>query len=188
MKLPLQISFHNVKRTDEIEDRIREEAAQLDQFCNCIMSCRIVIDVPHRHHETGNAYQIRIDIKVPGEEIAIVRQPSEHDPTYANLNTVMRDAFDSAARKLEDYVRRQRRDVKQHATTLHGRVSRVFPQSGYGFIESPDGLELYFHAHSVLEDKFEDVRVGTEVAYAEEFGDKGPQASTVRVVGRHGHA
>jgi cold shock CspA family protein len=187
MKLPIQISFHNLDRIEAVENRILEEAAQLDEFCNRIMSCRVVIDVPHRHHVTGNLYQVRVDIKVPGEEIAIVQEPPRHDPFYENINVAVRDAFNSAARKLEEYVRRQRQDVKHHQTAPHGRVSKLFSQGGYGFIETPDGREVYFHAHSVLGHKFDDLAVGTEVTFAEELGDKGPQASTVRILGHHHH-
>jgi cold shock CspA family protein len=187
MKLPIQISFHNLERSESIENRILEEAAQLDEFCNRIMSCRVVVDVPHRHHEFGNVYQVRLDIKVPGEEIAVMNEPPEHDPHYKDFNVAIRDAFESAARKLEDYVRRQRQDVKHHDIPPHGRVSKVFPQGGYGFIETPEGREIYFHANSVLDTKFDDLAIGTEVTFAEELGDKGPQASTVRILGRHHH-
>ena len=187
MKLPLQISFHNLDRSETIENAIWEKAAQLDEFCGHIMSCRVVVDVPHHHHLTGNVYQVRIDIKVPGEEIAVTHEPAEHDPYYANVNVAIRDAFDSAARQLEDYVRRQRKDVKHHEPPAHGRVVKLFSESGYGFIETPDHRELYFHANSVLDGKFDALSVGSEVAFVEELGDKGPQASTVRIVGRHQH-
>jgi cold shock CspA family protein len=187
MKLPIQISFHNLERIEAVENRILEEAARLDEFCDRIMSCRVVIDVPHRHHLVGNVYQVRIDIKVPGEEIAIVQEPAQHDPFYENVNVAIRDAFNSAARKLEEHVRLQRQDVKHHEVASHGRVSKLFSEGGYGFIETPDGGEVYFHANSVLGGKFDDLAVGTEVVFAEELGDKGPQASTVRILGRHHH-
>jgi cold shock CspA family protein/ribosome-associated translation inhibitor RaiA len=183
MKLPLQISFRNLDRSETIEDRIREEAAQLDEFCDHIMSCRVVVDVPHRHHLTGNVYQIRLDIKVPGEEIAVVHEPAEHDPHYKNVNVAIRDAFDAAARKLEDYVRRQRQDVKHHEIRPHGRIVNLLPERGYGFIGTSEGREVYFHANSVLDSKFDDLTIGTEVTFVEELGEKGPQASTVRILG-----
>jgi cold shock CspA family protein len=187
MQLPLQISFHNLERSETIENRIREEAAQLDEFCEVIMSCRVVVDVPHRHHLTGNIYQIRIDLKVPGEELAVVHEPPEHDPYYENVDVAIRDAFNSAARRLEDYVRRQRKEIKHHELPAHGRVAKLFAEPGYGFIETPEGREIYFHANSVLGGKFAALAIGSEVAFAEEPGEKGPQASTVRIVGRHHH-
>lgn len=121
MKLPLQISFHNLDRSETVENRIIKEASKLDRFCDHIMSCRVVLDVPHRHHEQGNVYQVRIDITAPREEISVVHEPPEHDPHYKDINVAIRDAFGSAARKLEEYVRRQRKDVKQHVTPAHGR-------------------------------------------------------------------
>lgn len=61
------------------------------------------------------------------------------------------------------------------------------PQEGYGFLETPDGREIYFHRHSVLHGHFDDLQVGTEVTFVEEAGKKGAQASTVAIVGRHHH-
>lgn len=186
MKLPLQIAFHNMPHSEAIEDEIRTKVDKLDEFCDQIMGCRVVVEVPHKHHEHGNFYQVRIDLTVPDEEIVINREAPEHTP-YREVGVAIRDAFDAAARKLEDYVRRHRRDVKVHEPTPHARVHEIFPQQGYGFLETPDGREIYFHRNSVLHGHFDDLRVGTEVAYAEEQGTKGPQASTVKIVGHHGH-
>jgi cold shock CspA family protein len=64
------------------------------------------------------------------------------------------------------------------------RVVRIFPIEDYGFLETLDGREIYFHKNSVLQTSFDRLEVGTEVYFAEEVGEKGPQASTVRVVGK----
>src|SRR4051812_22057395 len=109
MNLPLQITFHNMEPSTLVEDRVQREALELDKFCDAITSCRVVVDMPHRHHQTGNAYQVRVDITVPGEELAATNEPAEHDPRYQDVNVAIRDAFDVAARELEDYVRRRRR-------------------------------------------------------------------------------
>jgi cold shock CspA family protein len=92
------------------------------------------------------------------------------------------------ARQLEDYVRRQRGDVKAHELAPLARVSQLFPQEGYDFLATPDGREIYFHRHIVLHDGFDRLAIGTEVTFVEEEeGKKGPQASTVRPVGRRRH-
>ena len=56
---------------------------------------------------------------------------------------------------------------------------------GFGFLKTSDGREVYFHRNSVLNDAFPRLKVGTRVTFAEEEGDKGPQASTVRLEGKH---
>jgi cold shock CspA family protein len=186
MQLPLQVAFHNMEHSDAVEALAREKAAKLDEFCDHIMGGRVVIEVPHRHHHDGNQYLVRIDLTVPGEEIAVNREPSPHIE-YRALDVALRDAFDTARRLLQDYVRRRRGQVKHHEGVAHARVARLFPTEGYGFLETPDGREVYFHRNAVLHAAFDRLELGTEVTFAEEEGKRGPQASTVKVAGRHGH-
>jgi len=54
----------------------------------------------------------------------------------------------------------------------HGHVANFVAGEGYGFIETADGREVYFHRNSVLDDAFEHLTVGSEVRFAEEMGRK----------------
>ncbi|TAK09934.1 MAG: HPF/RaiA family ribosome-associated protein [Candidatus Manganitrophaceae bacterium] len=179
MQLPLQVTVRNVALSEVAEEDIREKAAMLDEYYDRIMSCHVIVDAPHRHRHKGLLYDVRIDLTVPGAELVIRREPNE------DVYVAIRDAFDAARRQLEDFARRQRGDVKTHEASPYGRVSRLFPEEGYGFLETPDGREIYFHRNSVLHGGFEKLGIGSEVRFAEEEGEKGPQASTVAVVGKH---
>ena len=44
MKLPLQISFHNMDFSEALEANIREKAAKLGKFGDQIMSCRVMVE------------------------------------------------------------------------------------------------------------------------------------------------
>lgn len=186
MQLPLQVSFRHMEPSDVIETLVREKAARLDTFAGHIMSCRVVVEPKGKHHQHGNLYEVRIDLTVPGDEIVVTREPNQHTE-YRDIHVALRDAFDSARRQLEDYVRRRRVDEKVLEQAPHARVSKLVPAEDYGFLETPDGREVYFHRHSVLDDAFDRLAVGTEVTFVEEAGKKGPQASTVKPVGRHHH-
>jgi cold shock CspA family protein/ribosome-associated translation inhibitor RaiA len=187
MRLSVQIAFHNLRPSEEIDSQIRAEAERLEDVFDRITSCRVVVDVPHRRrHREGKSYQVRIDLKLPGQEIVINRELSQHGD-HRDLDIAVRDAFDEARRQLDVLARVRRGDVKAHAPAAHGRVLRLIPGAGYGFLETPDGREIYFHRNSVRNGGFGHLEVGTEVAFSEEEGDKGPQATTVRPVGRHGH-
>lgn len=186
MQLPLQISFHSIPYSADIEEQVRKHAGMLDEFHSHIMSCRVVVDMPHRHHRRGNLYQVRIDMMVPGEEIAVNREASEHT-AYKDIEIAIRDAFNSAARMLEEYARRRRGDIKVHEPHPHARVSKLFPEAQYGFLETLEGRGIYFHKDSVVGADFAHLVVGQEVTFVEQAGDKGPQASTVTPVGRHHH-
>ena len=173
MRVPLQITARNISLSDAAKSSIEDKAAKLDSISDAIISCRVVVEVPHRHQHQGVLYNVRIDLTVPGNELVIKREPHE------DLYVAIRDAFDAARRQLQDYQRRQRGHVKVHEEAPLARVSKLFPSDGYGFLETPDGREIYFHGHSVLGGGFSHLEIGTEVRFAEEDGDKGPQASTV---------
>jgi len=184
MKLPLQITFRGLESSDALEADIRERAEKLDRFSPDIMSCRAVVEARHKHHEDGNLYQVRVDLTVPGREIVTSRERDLHH-SHTDAYVAVRDAFEEVRRQLEDYERRRRQQVKAHEVPAHGRIARVNLDEGFGFIEAADGRELYFHRNSVLRASFEHLRAGQEVRFDEEMGEKGPQASTVRAVGKH---
>ncbi len=184
MQLPLQITFRNVPSSVAIEAKIREKTEKLNKLYSRLMGCRVAVEAPHRHHQ-GNLYHIRIDLTVPGGELVVNRTPSGHQ-AHEDIYVALRDAFDAAKRELQDYVRRQRGDVKTHEPPqLQGRVAKLFPDEGYGFIETLDGYEVYFHQHSVLDNAFDELEIGSEVSFVEEEGERGPQASTVRLMGKY---
>ncbi len=178
MKNPVQISFRGLPASPAVEAVVREKAQKLERFCDDIMSCRIMIDSPHRHHRKGKHYHVRIDLTVPGREIVVNRDPPE-DPTHEDLYVAIRDAFDSARRRLQDYVRIRQGHVKAHRVPRPATVLRVYPSQGYGFLQAADGREVYFHRNSLVDLDFERLHPGTEVQYVEETGDEGPQAATV---------
>ena len=113
MRLPLQISFRNMERSEWIEASIWERVEKLEKYFDGIMSCRVVVEIPHKHHHQGNFFQILIDLTVPGEEIVINREASEHAASE-DFSAVIRDAFDCAKRRLDDYAHRKRGYVKFH--------------------------------------------------------------------------
>ena len=204
MQIPLQVTFRNVKSSEALEEWIREEAAKLETFYDRIMGCRVAVEMLHSHHRKGSRYHVRIDLTMPGGEIVIKREPNvtdrmesagrkkalkqlEVDAPQKHLRLAISSAFKAAGRKLQDYGRRQRGDVKVHEGQPIARVSQVFPEQGYGFLETEDGREIYFHEDSVLKNGFARLRAGTEVAFVEEQGEKGAQASTVRIAAARKH-
>ena len=184
MKLPLQITFRNMEPSEAVEARIREKAEKLDRFCDQIMSCRVVFEAHHQHQHQGNLFHVRIDITVPDKEIVISREPGRHQ-AHEDAYVAIRDAFDAARRQLENYNQKRQQQVKNHTLPLHGRVIELHPDEDYGRIESSDGRIIYFHRNSVLRTDFTHLEIGSEVRFDQEAGDLGPQASTVKPVGKH---
>jgi len=173
-----------MEKSDALDARIRERAEKLDQFAPNIMSCRVVVDMPHQHKNKGLLYRISVDVTLPGHEVAVTRSPDEH-ASFEDPYVVVRDVFDATERQLEEYVRRRKQHVKRHETPPHGKVSELIPMEDYGRIVTSDGRDIYFHRNSVLNSDFDKLEIGDEVRFDEEVGEQGPKATTVRVIGKH---
>ena len=167
-----------------LDKEIRERVRKLERFCGEIIGCRVIVEAPHKHHHKGNLFHFRISVAVPDQKLVVQRSPDE-DHSQEDAFVALRDAFDSMRRQLEDYVRLRRGKVKTHEPVAHGRVILLEPQEDYGKLETPDGREIYFHRNSVVDASFEDLTIGAELRFAEELGERGPQATTVHVVGKH---
>lgn len=184
MQLPLQITFRHMDPSPALEARIHELSTKLDRYAQEVMSCRVVVEAPHKHHHQGSLFSVHIDITLPGGEIAVTRD--QHDRhAHEDAHVALRDAFNAAARQLEQRVQRLRRDVKEHEVMPHGRIRELFPMQDYGRIESSDGRDIYFHRNSVVNESFDRLDVGMPVHFSVEEGENGPQASSVLVEGQH---
>lgn len=184
MQLPLEIRFRNMDPSDAVETRARELAEKLDRYYDRIISCRVIFEASHRHQYKGYIYNVKIDITVPGNEIVISRE-AEQDHSHEDVYVALRDAFKAAYRKLESFAQKQRGHVKAHEEAPHGRVSFLSQEEGYGRITDGTGREIYFHRNSLINGDFEKLNEGDEVRFAEGQGEKGPQASTVKLIGKH---
>jgi cold shock CspA family protein/ribosome-associated translation inhibitor RaiA len=185
MQIPLKIAFEGgLTASDGLRERIEREAAKLERFADRITACRVaVIGRSGRHHQ-GDLYQVRIQIVMPGrKDIMIDRNPSA-DHAHEDAYVTVRDAFNAARRRLQDHERRSAGQIKTHEPPPHGRVARLIAEQDYGFIETSDGREIYFHRNAVVNDEFDSLEVGAQVRFVESEGDEGPQASTVHLIGK----
>ena len=186
MQTPPEILFQGMTGTPEIEEAIAAQVAQLEERSGRITACRVVVKAPGQHHRKGGLYEVHIRLALPdGREVNVERTPPQ-DERHADLKFALSDAFRHARRQLEDQVRRTRGEVKHHDGPPIATVARLDPSGEFGFLEADDGQEIYFHRNSVLDDDFSRLHVGSRVTFAEEPGDKGPQATTVKLMGKHG--
>jgi cold shock CspA family protein len=199
MQLTPTMTFRGVRRSDRVEAEVTARLRKLETYYHGIMGCHVLLELVQRHHEAGNRYHVRIDLTVPGEEIVVSHEASLHatdqdihlakatkqdeaEPERKHALVAVHEAFDAARRRLQDYARRRRGTVKTAVGQAQGRISQLFPVDEYGYIEAEDGHEVYFQKTSVLKDGFDRLSVGSAVSFVEEPGEKGPQASTVKLL------
>lgn len=176
MQSPIQITARGFRLHSWWREKIQRKAEKLMEFCGWITHCRIVAESRHKHSHKARLYNVRIDLAIPHRLIVINREP---EPT---LNAAIDFAFDAAERRLEERVRVARHYVKTHEEHPEARVVELYPDAGYGFLETPDERRVYFHQNSVLKGLFLRLTIGSVVQFVEEQGDKGPQARSVSIV------
>lgn len=104
MQVPVQITYRNMASSAALDEAVRDRVAKLEQFYARPISCRVVIEQPARHQRRGKEFVVHVELTVPGSEIAVNR--GHHEDVYVAL----RDTFDAARRRLEDFARTQRGD------------------------------------------------------------------------------
>ena len=175
----LEIYFHGLGKSESIEKRIQEKFEQLHRLEPRILAGYVSIEAPHQHRQRDRLYRVKIKLNVPGGEINVSKQ-HWHDESHRDVYVAIRDAFRAIRRRLQDHQRLMRGDIKANYKPDRAKVSKIFYEQGYGFLEDDLGNEIYFDANSVIGD-FERITPGQTVKYKKEQGEQGSQASTVAV-------
>jgi len=185
MQTPAEIDFQGMAARPDIQDAIEKHVAQLEQRYGRVTACRVVLKAPGGHHQTGGLYEVNIRLALPdGREVDVGRTATK-DERHSDLTFALNDAFKRARRRLQDHVRRLQGQVKHHEGQPIATVKRIDASGEFGFLETDDGREIYFHRNSVLDVGFSHLIEGARVTFVEEAGEKGPQASTVKLLGKH---
>jgi hypothetical protein len=129
-KIPTQVTFRGLRHSAALESEIQELADWLEQFYPGIVRCRVLLELPHRHRRAGGRhFHVRVELTVPGgAPLVVSHQPSVHGDVKASegayhketenkgvskdAGVAIRQAFATARRRLEDFARTQRGDVK----------------------------------------------------------------------------
>lgn len=98
MRVPLEITYRDVEKTNVIERLVPDKVAKLDRLFGNLIGCRVAIERPQKAHEPGSPYRVRIDLTaLPGHELVVRREPGDGD-ARASLRTIMIAAFNAMRR------------------------------------------------------------------------------------------
>jgi ribosome-associated translation inhibitor RaiA len=129
MQLQPVVTFRGITASAALESDIRRRIAKLQRYYPRMIGCRVLVAQPGRHRCAGRAFNVRIDMSMPQGHVEISHAASlradareaEQDSyrkqdasvserRYATV--AVREAFESARRRLQDFGRRQRGDIK----------------------------------------------------------------------------
>jgi cold shock CspA family protein/ribosome-associated translation inhibitor RaiA len=187
MQVPLEIAFHNCRRSERAENEIRARVAHLEKIYDRLASCRVRIDQRAKDITGTIPPVVRIELGIPGRADLVVSHEPDHllrKYKHPDLHKAIIEAFRVAERQLLDLKeQREGRTKAPHHDSENqslGQVADIDKGGDFGFVLTKEGGSLYFHRNSVLSADFDQLRRGDEVYYVEDIGDTGPIASKVR--------
>lgn len=108
MQVPVRVVFQNMEPSEALHNRILEKLDKLEHLHSRLVSCSVVVECAHRHQQQGRHYEVRIDLTLPGAELAAshhsAKTPARHEDPYAAMN----DAFSALEKQLLHYKDAQR--------------------------------------------------------------------------------
>lgn len=181
MREPLQIVYRNLKPSDSIERCVRKRLAALEDICDDIIGCEILIETDPAYSKTENHVHIHLDVTVPGGVLSLdndTNQPKSIKNITAQLKTVFSDMY----RQLERYAVQDSAAPAWEDLPFSGTVSELTFDMNYGVITGAGGLEVYFHRNNVVDNAFDRLEVGSPVRFAVLPCLIGAQAVCVKLV------
>ena len=184
MNIAPEIIFHDVDRSEWVENYIVERMRKLDRFAGGITRCHVTLSQEAASQKKGNRYSVMVEVRVPPQHDLAAKKQKEITDMSTQLPAVINLAFGAIERQLKKLAELRRFEEKTHDGQPQGLVAKLFPE-GYGFIRTnDDNREIYFHRNSVLNDDFDRLVIGTEVRFNPEQGEDGPQASSLQIVAK----
>ncbi len=69
---------------------------------------------------------------------------------------------------------------------VRGRVKKLVPDRGFGFVRGDDGKEVFFHRSGLGANDYDSLSEGDLVEYVVQEGPRGPRAENVRTIAAEG--
>ncbi len=174
--MELKIEARNVDLRKGWQNRIEEEQKKLIRhYPNFVLHLRVSIEATSHHKEGG--FEIKLVATVPNDTVVVTRNGE-------TVRAALTESFDVLALQLKEIQRKKRKNKKAPVTELTdgvGIIRKLSPHESYGFIMSADQRDIYFHENSLKNIEMDDLSEGDRVLFGETRGDKGPQASWVRL-------
>jgi len=122
MRVPIEITYRNVAKRDDIEKLIHDKADKLNDFHDGIVSCRISLEQDQESKRSVKQYRVRITLRVPPGKELVVQEKTNDKASGDSLRATITDAFKTMNRQLKRLKQKQRGRVKTHTETYEPEI------------------------------------------------------------------
>lgn len=182
MQIDPIISWHNIDPSPAVEALVRRRIEALERRHDRITGCEVTLEATQKRRVSGRAVRAAITLRLPGADFHTEREVAQGN-AHDDLLLAANRAFSAA----EKHLAKQKKvmggiEVKHHAPLLHGEITLIEPELGYGYLRADDGREVYFQRDGLTHDVWDTLDKGTRLRFREEQGDKGPYATAVTMI------
>ena len=114
MTFATRVTFRGTDSSPSLRDHVLERAQRLQRFASDIRSCDVVVAQADGRHRSGRHFDVHARVLMRGRTIEATTSPeatSRNEDAYTAVSNV----FNALRRRVEDYVRQRRGDVKARA-------------------------------------------------------------------------
>lgn len=108
------IVYRGFGPSEALRVRILEALDELTHLSDRIVSCRVVLELPHKHKRHGRHFLVKVELFMPGKVLTVDRDPPEHD-NFEDARAALNETFTKARRQLLDYTAARREAARHHA-------------------------------------------------------------------------
>lgn len=140
--LPVEVVFLHVRRSPAVEEKIRAKVDELAAMFPAITRCRVLVEVPARHHSTGKRFRVRIELSLlRRQDIVVEKGPAgrgmlgtsdkpvrhkadEVDSAFTDIVVVLNSVFTTARKRLQEIESRRRATARARALKAKAKAAR----------------------------------------------------------------
>ena len=94
MQNPLQITYHDMHHSEDLETLIKEKYAKILHENPDVTKCHVVLEKQSKHHQKANLALVRLDLKISRLEDVVVTEKCFEDLT--SVKSAVLKAFKEA--------------------------------------------------------------------------------------------
>ena len=173
------IAYRNLDPSPAIEALVSRRIAALEQRHHRITGCEVTMAAPQKRKLHGRVFQVRLNLHLPGPDLMIKREVAQGS-ARDDLVLAVNRAFSAAEKALKHQKKVMNAvEVKHHPPVLHGEITELEPELGYGYLKADNGSEVYFQRDALTSDDWDKLAPGMRLRFREMQGEKGPYATGV---------
>ena len=113
MPIMTTVSFHGLDTSDALREEAIRHAQELARFAGDILHCEVKFRADTRRRHRPQRFSVQISVHLRNRTISAAHG-SEAGAENEDIRVTLSRAFEAVTRRIEDYVRRRRGDVKTH--------------------------------------------------------------------------